>query len=172
MFTSDFLVFTAVYISFFLFTLNFTKLGVYTFVYYFCVINNFLTFFNDLIMKTKTMSVRLPVNMVDEIKETCLTKGITTSDFIKEKVISSNNLSTDLSTQNDVKIDAQTQEILLGFAGSGILGLSVYKGVHYALDNSDKELDDKEKKMYSTICAIVCALLSFFIISKYFSKKE
>ena len=114
------------------------------------------------------MSVRLPVKMVDDIKQNCVDKGISTSDFIKDKVVGTNSVD---NPADDVNIDAETQAILFGLAGGGILGVTVYKGVNSALGNSDKEFSEDQKKMYATICALICALLSFFIINKYFSKK-
>ena len=116
---------------------------------------------------TKTLSVRVPLDVADMIENTCKSRGITRNALLSECIASQGKLSiTKFSNGGQTTMPDELTEILSGIGGIGI-GATVY----HILDNElPTDWDVNTRNLVSVIGAVAGGLVAFYGIQKLLDK--
>ena len=115
-------------------------------------------------MKTKSITVRVPVQMANEIKSYCETRNMTQSDFVRSKF---ENVGQVTVYEEGGKIDTSTSQMLISVAGGSLAGVLVYKAVKGKLEAHESGVYTDEKiEVLSVVSGVASALLVGFGLTK------
>lgn len=117
---------------------------------------------------TKTLSVRVPLDVAEMIENTCKSRGITRNALLSECIASQGKLSvTKFSNGGQTTMPEELSQVLAVIGGAGI-GTTVY----HILDNElPKDWDVNTRNLVSMLGAVAGGLAALYGIQKLFENR-
>lgn len=132
---------------------------VYNIYFYFII-------FLKMIVKTTTISARVPVDIANALKYTCKKRGINMSKYLTEIVTTPRS---DVNIGSEIEFPSDFKPVLSVLGGGGV-GLLVYKMIktYMPIENYSEEVIENT----AILCAIAAGLGSAVAIDKLISNDD
>ena len=111
-------------------------------------------------MKSKVISVRVPVQFAKELSSFCKQNKMSTSEYMQKGF-----QKVGMMDLEEIRIEPSTAEMLTTLGVGSSVGLLSYKGVYGLLKR--KGYTDQDAEMYAIISGIACGILSGYGVDKF-----